>query len=526
MVNYSAFSREYSYSPTDVGELTKTLKNKLKAGDIVYLEDGIYNDFQVVFTGCGTDAEPIMLKARNAGGAVLTGKLNIRLSGSYLMLDGLMLKDGMALKTDIIEFRTSSKKFAYNCRLTNSVIDNCNNPDPRFRESTKLSERWVMLYGKNNRIDHCYFTNKVNGGVLIMANLSAEESRENNHRIDHNFFSSRPNFKPENNAEIIRLGDSHTSQYSSNSLVENNYFYACDGEVEIISVKSCDNIFRNNVFYESQGALVCRHGHRNIVESNAFIGNGKQNTAGVRIINQGHRIYNNFFQDLVGEGSYSALCVMTAIFESPDESINIDHEPLNAYHAVKDVEICHNTFINCQNIDLGTNTVYNYSKNNPIFPEKKIYGTIPPNCLIANNIIYSSSRNNVLNLINGNVDDVKFANNVYKLNKRLKLDGFEARKINYTKIKRGDGKGIYVMINSDINLLGAFDVTEKDFDYVNFDISGALRSIPKSVGAQQTSTINHPFAVAKLSEVGVLWYKAIDLDKEKISRKTDFWENR
>jgi len=57
------------------------------------------------------------------------------------------------------------------------------------------------------------------------------------------------------------------------TIVENNVFEQCDGEVEIyFLLNHAYNILRNNFFIESSGALVLRHGHRNLIQNNVFIG--------------------------------------------------------------------------------------------------------------------------------------------------------------------------------------------------------------------------------------------------------------
>lgn len=518
-------SAEYSYNTSQTSDLKSKLNGKLAAGDIVYLEDGTYNNLQLIFKGTGTESKPITLKAKNQGKVILTGGISIKMSGKYLVVDGLILLDGMAATgADIIEFRTSSTDLAYNCRLTNTVIDNCNNPDESYRDNADKSERWVMLYGKNNRIDHCYFTNKINGGVLIMANINAVESRENNHIIDYNYFSHRPRFAPGNNAEIIRTGDSHTSQYSCKTIIENNFFYACDGEVEIISIKSCDNIVRKNVFYESEGGVVCRHGHRNTIESNAFIGNNKKSCGGVRIINEGHKVYNNYFQDLPGTGSRSALCVMTALFETPTASTDLNKEPLNTYHRVKDVDICYNTFVNCANIDLGTVTSYTYPSTNPYYPNETIKGTLKPICNIARNVFYNTSVNNILNLVSPNTSEITFSNNIYRFKKTIPTNGFTSRSLDYTSTTSDYGKGIYVLRNNESNILDAPNSSELDFSYISIDISGKNR-LSRSIGALEFTNRELPFVTVKPSECGVTWYRPLENDINTVKSKTDFWEN-
>jgi len=260
------FATVYTYSPAQLSAIKTQLNGNLNAGDTVYLDDGVYTDFQASFRGNGTETSPLTLKAKNQGKAILTGKLNLKISGNYLIVDGLVFKDGEAASGDIVEFRTNSTTFANNCRMTNCVMDNCNTADEKYYTSANYSERWVMIYGKNNRIDHCYFANKLAGGVLMMVSLGNINCLENNHIIEYNFFGYRQVFTPGNNAETIRIGDSNTSQLSSQTVIRNNVFYTCDGEPEIVSIKSCDNLIFQNVFYESAGAVVCRHGHRNTVE--------------------------------------------------------------------------------------------------------------------------------------------------------------------------------------------------------------------------------------------------------------------
>lgn len=202
----------------------------------------------------------------------------------------------------------------------------------------------------------------------------------NNHQIDHNIFGARQPYGG-NGAEIIRIGNSWSSQLESHTLVEDNVFLHCDGENEIISVKSCHNILRRNLFFESRGGLVCRHGHDNILESNTFVGNNIEGTCGIRLINQGHTVYDNLLCRLGGFG----LLVRMGIYERPNASTDIQKEPLTSYHRAENIDISHNAFIDCKTIDLGSGSgdkeprnvrlAYNYfsNKTNNIrifYPEK------------------------------------------------------------------------------------------------------------------------------------------------------------
>ena len=69
------------------------------------------------------------------------------------------------------------------------------------------------------------------------------EGKHNFHRIDHNHFGYRPPLN-RNGGETIRVGYSHQSMTNSGTPVERNLFDRCDGEIEIISSKLCENIRR------------------------------------------------------------------------------------------------------------------------------------------------------------------------------------------------------------------------------------------------------------------------------------------
>ena len=171
-----------------------------------------------------------------------------------------------------------------------------------------------------------------------------------------------------NGGETIRIGTSNVSMNDSYTTVEENIFDACDGEMEVISNKSCHNTIRNNLFYECVGTLTLRHGNFATVYGNYFIGNGVKETGGIRIIGEDHKVYNNYMQGLTGTGLRSAISMMDALPNSP----------LNGYWQVKNPQVVGNTIIDCkQAFDIGA------GKN-----EARI---LPPvNISIANNIIIKS----------------------------------------------------------------------------------------------------------------------------------------
>ena len=255
-------------------------------GDTIVLANGKWNDFEILFTGEGEEGNPIRLVAETKGKVILTGQSNLRLAGNHLEVSGLVFKDGYSPTQEVISFRRNKNHLANNSRVTEVVIDDFNATE---RQETDF---WVMMYGKNNRFDHSHLSRKRNKGVTMAVRLNTEDSQENHHKIDHNYFGPR-SILGSNGGETLRIGTSHHSRTNSFTVVENNYFDRCDGELEIISNKSGKNKFLNNTFYESRGTLTMRHGNNNLVEGNVFFGNGADHTGGIRVINAGQTIRNN-----------------------------------------------------------------------------------------------------------------------------------------------------------------------------------------------------------------------------------------
>ncbi|MEJ6595699.1 polysaccharide lyase 6 family protein [Parasphingorhabdus sp.] len=309
---------------------------KLVAGDVIILANGRWRDFEIKISGKGTKAKPITLKSQDPGKVFLTGQSNLRIGGEYILVTGLVFLDGYSPTGEVISFRRSKDDLARNSRVTEVVVDGFSKPD-RYDD-----DYWVGMYGKNNRFDHNHLSGKTNKGVTFAVRLDSKGSQENGHRIDHNYFGPRP-VLGSNGGETLRIGTSKYSMFNSNTLVENNYFDRCDGEVEIISSKSGNNIFRGNVFHHSRGTLTLRHGDGNLVENNVFFGGGKDHTGGIRVINRSQTIRNNYMEGLAGTGFSSALTIMNGVPNSP----------VNRYVQVDNAIIERNTIVDSQEIALA-----------------------------------------------------------------------------------------------------------------------------------------------------------------------------
>ena len=353
----------------------------LEPGDTIMLANGEWRDFEILFTGVGTPERPITLTAETRGEVLITGQSNLRMAGEYLVVSGLVFRDGYTPTNTVISFRRTGGDLAYHSRVTETVIDRFNNPERHE------SEFWVMMYGKHNRFDHNHLVGKSTVGVTMAVRLDSEESQENHHRIDHNYFGPRP-ILGSNGGETLRIGTSHYSRTDSFTVVENNYFDRCNGELEVISNKSGGNTFRGNLFFESRGTLTMRHGNGAVVENNVFLGNRVDHTGGIRVINADQTVRNNYMQGLTGHRFGGALVVMNGVPNSP----------LNRYDPVDNALIENNSIIDSDHVELGAGSDEERSAT-------------PTNSVFRSNLIFNEDGRNIV-AVHDDVGGIEFQGNV------------------------------------------------------------------------------------------------------------------
>lgn len=382
---------------------------KAQPGDEIILANGVWKDVELKFSGNGTKEKPIILTVEEKGKVFLEGQSNLRMGGTYLHVEGLVFRNGHTPSGAVIALRRNKETLCHNCRVTECVIDDYNPPE-RFDR-----DYWIEIYGKHNRVDHNYLVGKRNKGVTLAVRLTTEESRANNHRIDHNHFGYRPTLGA-NGGETLRIGTSHHSLTNSNTLVEDNYFEHCNGELEIISNKSCQNTFVNNSFFECQGTLTMRHGNETLVEHNYFIGNGKVNTGGIRVINERQTVNNNYCQGLTGYRFRGALVVMNGVPNSPK----------NRYFQVKDSKVSNNLIVDCDHIQLCAGSDEERS-------------AVPVNSEVTNNIIYNTQKDKLFTVYD-DISGIRFDDNILSeniqppKNNGVKVEeGFIKQKLEWTE---------------------------------------------------------------------------------------------
>ncbi len=464
----SSLASAKNYLVSDIEKFNNTI-HLVQPGDTIFLSEGKWENVKLTFRGTGTEKRPVVLQAQTPGKTIICGKSSLQLAGKYLEVRNLFFTEGEPIEKNAIEFKDDEGNPASYSKLSNCIMIDYNNPDKNIRR------QWVDLYGVYNTVEYCYFRGKTDLGVVLGVEPIAENHQKNHHRIHHNYFAHRPPFNA-NGGEIIRIARGETHHLSCNTIVEDNYFEHCDGEGEIISVKSCDNIIRGNVFYECLGGVSLRHGMRNEVSGNFFLTNGKKGTLGVTVHFEGHKIYNNYFYKNPGTSEYGTAISLVSGTKDIQPSDNVP-----SYEQVKNIQIVNNTFVNCAlALNLG------------VINEARKRTELPENILIANNLIYSPTKDKWL-MKDEKAKDLKFFNNLICLKDSCIFNGVEVD-ASIKEIKTG-------------NLIFPVDTvhTAKSPDNVRYDISGELRKkgLTGALEYFNFSSENLP----NPSNCGPVWYR-------------------
>ncbi len=465
---------------TDATEL-ETAIQQAQPGDEIILANGSWENVSIRFTGKGTAAKPITLRAETPGEVIIEGESDLKFGGDYLVVSGLHFKNGYSPSRSVIAFNIKDT-MANHCRITQCVIEDFNKLK---RDDTDL---WVLFRGRYNQLDHCYLAGKANRGPTVRIDLEGNESIKNYHQINNNHFGPRPP-KGGPSAETIQLGNSYTSMAPSYAQVTDNFFERCNGEVEVISSKSNFNEFRNNVFYKSEGSLVTRHGNYCTVDGNYFIGDPQsENIGGIRIIGTGHWVTNNYFYDLKGQNFRSPLAVMNGIPKSPQ----------NRYVQVTDVVVAYNSWINCASpLQFGVGS--NISQKD-VLPASEIRSARPIRTTVANNLIFNEKGDPSPVVAHDKIDDINFQNNIIN-NQGVKFDpikGLKSHAVEMTAIS----ENLWVP-SGDLSSLPLF--TGFEFETIDKDIFGHDRTKQNAPGAVSKTPNPVPNILDK-SKFGASWY--------------------
>jgi poly(beta-D-mannuronate) lyase len=458
---FSCTENTNSIHVKDIATLNKAIEHAAP-GDEIVLANGVWKDAQINFFGMGTKEKPITLRAETSGSVFIEGQSYLQLGGEHLIVDGLYFRNGYTPISGVIRYMIGEDNPANNCRVTNTVIED-------FTQPNRLAtDQWIEFFGKNNQLDHCYISGKSNDGETLRVYLSGNEHINNHHQIVFNYFGPRPR-KGGPRAETMRIGASETSFAPCFTNVSNNYFEACNGEVEIISNKTNSNSFNNNIFYKCEGSLVLRHGDYATIDGNIFIGDDDSEFyGGIRVVNSGNLITNNYFYKITGEEFRTPLAVMNGIFNAG----------LNRYKQVTDGVIAYNTWVDCKSpiqIGVGQNVA-----SAGVLPASEIRDLPPIRTTIANNLIYNTRADEKPLINHSSMDGILFKNNLINNNGKVYAE-YDVLQNTSIKMKQLND-WLYAPDDSQNTVLNEVYIGY-DFGKINKDLFGASRTEKNSVGA-------------------------------------------
>jgi poly(beta-D-mannuronate) lyase len=334
----------------------------LKAGDKVLLFDEVISNLNLNISSKGELLKRITIQPLNPGKVIVTGRISLIISGRYTTIANIIFKDGGNPNSIILK--------GYGNRLTGFDI-NLNNTNGPI----------IMVHPKNNRIDHCYIHDFTKSDRWIQKDPNS--TSEDFFLFDHNFVKNRKQ-GDSNGFETLQLRN-EDNKIQSKSIITQNYFENCDGEIELISIKSSDNIISNNTIDQCKGTITLRSGFNNIIVNNKFIQSNLKDAGGVRITGEGHIIKSNLFSNIKnGNTNGAALSIMNGTNEKP------------TYQQVKNLIISNNLFMENEcDIVLGLDK----------------YNLKPINIQFTGNVFFKSDKNPVFSNRGSKCDKVVFTNN-------------------------------------------------------------------------------------------------------------------
>jgi poly(beta-D-mannuronate) lyase len=402
LVIFAFSARATVYNVSNSSGLSSALSS-VNPGDSIVLANGNYSGFTV--TRSGTVGNLITIEAANQGQAFITSGI-INLSDvAYVTVNGLNVTtsggsysaDGTSVDVEM------GLNGATNCRITRCTFDPPTNTFPANTFFTYLSGLCL-----SNRIDHCefgWYTNSGDHAVRTSGNVTINgvtppsdrtpwafgygpynPQMARYTRIDHNYFHDH--YTPgANGGETIQLGAiGDTGDYQNiYSLVEYNLFVNCNGDPEIISVKSSSNTLRYNTVRTSAAVFSLRAGNGDIVDGNFFLCAGSG--GGIKLCEHDHKIYNNYIEN-TDDSNYPLML----------ESGNLYNFEFSHAEAFR-VQIAHNTVVSpgrqvllahsgvlptvdcsfANNIITGSGTLYSEDVTpvNPFRTQNIIFGYTP-----------------------------------------------------------------------------------------------------------------------------------------------------
>lgn len=295
-------------APIVVGDWSELDIESVQPGTEIVLGDHIYADTVIRIKFSGTKQKPVIIRAGNPGKVVFSGASRIDVFGSHLDISGLMFDNPSPLVGTVFRTRPETE----NVHIHNCCIRSDETPET-VENPLKTRCHWMHIQGCHHEIDHCSFVGKYSIGLML--NVQPADEKTPMYCSVHNNFFSRPGRiltargSTVNGQESFRIGLSQTCWCDARCEVRDNWFYRCNGEVEVISNKCCGNLYERNLLERCEGMLTLRHGNNCTVRGNIILGEGVGRSGGIRIIGSGHTVDGNIIKGVTGRKVTAAIAV-------------------------------------------------------------------------------------------------------------------------------------------------------------------------------------------------------------------------
>jgi len=277
-------------------------------GDSIVWAPGNYSNIRL-----DIDTDGLIITAEQYGTVLFSGVSRVVINADDVTFSGFQYIGGYIGNLDVI------RVYGSDILITHVNIQNY------------TSHKYLVVYAesRNTTISHCNFENRINLDDKNILSILVDEE-PGYHKIQYCSFKNFEGIGLDEGIEPIRIGVSTQGNLDSRTLVEYCYFTRCNGDGEIISHKSRQNVYRYNTFENNPvSELVLRHGDEGIIYGNFFL----NNMGGIRVREgSDHFIFNNYFEGLDRRSIYL---------------MNDPSDPLS------NIGIYHNTFIHSEELRLG-----------------------------------------------------------------------------------------------------------------------------------------------------------------------------
>jgi hypothetical protein len=248
-----------------------------KPGDCIVVANGSYTSpAPISVASVGTAQARITITAETIGGVTITGTAGFHLDApaAYVTIHGFKFTHAQTL---VMAIGTS------HCAILRNDF-----------QLAGPSGQYLYVQGLDHEVGFNSFHDKAYSGSVVQLDASGRGHSGTERAYLHDNLWLRATAASANGNECI-------ATWSGFIRIEHNVFQECNGDPEVITLKSSDAVVRYNTFRTStRGQLSVRYSNRDVIDGNFFFGL----KGGLRIYGKDHKVTNNYFENNAGIGIY------------------------------------------------------------------------------------------------------------------------------------------------------------------------------------------------------------------------------